>query len=98
MNRLMNKKIFVPLISGTLCAYAIHNYIKSEKFQEQRLIRECQLWTTKIARFNNQIEKKFGPDLTTKVNYEKFESFEPECKSFSVNIIFKLQSNISTNT
>jgi hypothetical protein len=92
MNRLKNKKYIGyigALIGAGLSTYVIHKqleYIESDKFQEQLLIKQFQSKSTVIALSNYQIEKMFGPTITTTVNNEIFERFKPECKSFSVSI------------
>ena len=91
MNRLKNKKYIGyigALIGAGLSTYVIHKqleYIESDKFQEQLLIKQFQSKSTVIALSNYQIEKMFGPTITTTVNNEIFERFKPDCKSFSVN-------------
>jgi len=99
MNRLKGKKYVgyvAALIGAGLSTYYLHKqfeYIESDTFQQQLLIKQLQSKSTVIALSNFQIQKMYGPTITTTVQNEIIERFKPESKSFSVRNFFRRKNN-----
>ena len=71
-------------ISFYCVKYFMKELIESDKFQQQLRIKELQSKSTVLALSNYQIERRFGPTITTTIQNDTYERFKPDCKSFSV--------------
>jgi hypothetical protein len=89
MNRLKGKNLgyVAAFIGAGLSTYFIHKqleYFESDKFQHQLLIQQLLSKSTMITLSNYQIQKMYGPTITTSVQNEMFERLKPDSKTFSV--------------